>query len=89
MGRLLGRDIDSIDVTTFDRENAARPTTHFNREAVTRLDKLLADRRTTTREFEKLTGRLEAIDLGKNEFQIKLEGHRKRVRGTAAFFALS
>jgi hypothetical protein len=89
LGRHLGRDLETIEVTTYDRENAPRPTAHFTRATVVRLDKLLSDRRTTTREFEKLTGRLEAIDLGKNEFQLKLEGHRKRVRGTAAFFSLT
>ncbi|MDY3561956.1 hypothetical protein R5W23_003386 [Gemmata sp. JC673] len=90
LGGLLQRDVESIDVTTYDRENAPRPTYRFTPASVRRLDKLLDGRRVTSRQtFETLTGRLEALDLGKNEFQFKLEGHKKRVKGTAAFFALS
>lgn len=89
LGSLLRRDIESIEVTTYDRENEPRPTVNFNRDSVARIDHLLDSRRTTTREFEKLTGRLEALDIGKNEFQLKLTSHRKRVRGTAAFFSLT
>lgn len=89
LGRLLRRDIETIEVTTYDRENAPRPTVNFNTESVVRIDRLLDSRRTTTRDFEKLTGRLEALDIGKNEFQLKLTGHQKRVRGTAAFFSLT
>lgn len=88
LGRLLQRDIESIEVTTYDRENAPRPTINFNTESVRRIDNLLTRRRTTTREFEQLTGRLEALDIGKNEFQLRLPEHRKRVRGTAAFFSI-
>jgi hypothetical protein len=90
LGNLLRKDVESIDVTTYDRENAPRPTYHMTAKTVERLDRLLHGRRVTSRTaFEKLTGRLEALDLGKNEFQLKLDGHRKRVKGSAAFFALS
>ena len=89
LGKLLRRDLESIEVTTFDRENTPRPTYHMTPATVERLDQLLISRQVTSREFEKLTGRLEALDLGKNEFQLKLDGHRQRVKGTAAFFSLT
>lgn len=90
LGNLLRKDVESIEVTTFDRENVSRPTYKLTTASVGRLDKLLEGRRVTSRTaFEKLTGRLEALDLGKNEFQLKLDGHRKRVKGSAAFFSLS
>jgi hypothetical protein len=89
LGRLLRRDIETIEVTTFDRENAARPMVKLNAESVIRIDRLLDRRRTSTREFEKLTGRLEALDIGKNEFQLKIANHSRRVKGTAAFFAIT
>ncbi len=89
LGRLLRRDIETIEVTTYDRENAPRPTVQFNTESVVRIDRLIDRRRTTTREFEKLTGRLEALDIGKNEFQLKIPNHKGRVKGSAAFFAIT
>lgn len=89
LGRLLQRDIETIEVTAYDRENTPRPTVHFNTESVLRIDRLLDRRRTTTRDFEKLTGRLEALDIAKNEFQLRLPGHRKRISGTAALFPLA
>jgi hypothetical protein len=90
LGKVLRRDTEAIEVTTYDRENAPRPTYRMTPATVERLDSLLANRRPKSgSEFEKLTGKLEALDLGTNEFQLKLQGHRKRVKGTAAFFALS
>jgi len=89
LGRLLKREVETIEVTTYDRENAPRPMAVFTPESVTRLDRLLDGRRTTTREFEKVTGRLEALDVGKNEFQLKVDGVKGRVKGTAAFFTIT
>jgi hypothetical protein len=89
LGRLLRRDVEFLEVTTYDRENTPRPKVSFNTDSVNRLNHLLDSRKTTTREFEKITGRLEALDIGKNEFQLKIAGRKGRVKGTAAFFAIT
>lgn len=84
-GNLLRKEVDSIEVTTYDRENAPRPPYKFTTGSIQRLDRLLEGRRGTSRTaFEKLTGRLEAVDLAKNVFHLKLPESKRRVKGSAA-----
>lgn len=89
LGSILGGEVESMEVTTYDKENSPRRPCRLTAASVERLDRVLTSRRATSREFEKLTGRLEALDIGKNEFQLKIDGRRRRVKGSAAFFSLS
>ncbi len=89
LARILDRDVETIEVTAYDTQHQPKPTVKFTPDTADRLDRLLGRRRTTTQEFESLTGRLEALDIGKNEFHLKLPGSRRRVKGNAAFIAIS
>jgi hypothetical protein len=89
LARVLDRDVETIEVTAYDSLHQPKPPVTFTPHTAHQLDRLLDRRRTTTQEVERVTGRLEALDIGKNEFHLKLPGVRRRVKGHAAFFATS
>jgi hypothetical protein len=86
---LLADQMDTIEVTTYDRENTPRKPVALTRDTLPRFQSLRRRRQTVTQTTEVMTGTLVALDIEKNEFHLKPPGSRRRVKGNVAFFAIS
>ncbi len=87
---LLSSKLDSIEFTPFDSENAPLTTVTLDRKSILKFREIQNRRQVTpTETIEELTGRLESIDLAKNEFHLKVDNHTRRVKGTPHLFSIS
>jgi hypothetical protein len=86
LGKLLNKEVESIEWITIDREHNRKQPVVFTPEKVARVEQLLERRDTTTEGMERRKGRLTAFDMLTNAFQLTVRGQKQRVQGTVMAF---
>lgn len=82
LGRVIRREAEAIEFSSFDTFGHARSSLRVDEEYVERVHKVRESRQPTRAKLETLEGTLTALDIVRATLQLSLDGHRGRVRGT-------
>ncbi|WP_162660105.1 hypothetical protein [Tuwongella immobilis] len=90
LGRLLRREVEAIEFTTFDSLGIRRKPNpiRIDEAFLGRVSKVKASRQPTRAKLDTLEGRVTALDISEGKLQLTVDGQSRRVKGTFAMLVL-